>query len=200
MEAAVFANDGQWEELTKDAAAINFIRLDTVKNNLPLADAYFILQDTNQFNVANLSKPVFINSVADTLQAMHMPGNVLRITGWKGFLQQKNWEIAGDITEEVKQVLTSLDKQYISVPDEPGMIAARVIAMIINEAWFALGEEVSTKNEIDIAMKLGTNHPYGPFEWGQAIGIKNIFLLLQLLSATDKRYTPAPLLKKEATA
>ncbi len=45
------------------------------------------------------------------------------------------------------------------------------MAMIINEAWHALAEEVSTKNEIDTAMKLGTNYPYGPFEWAEKIGL-----------------------------
>jgi 3-hydroxyacyl-CoA dehydrogenase len=44
--------------------------------------------------------------------------------------------------------------------------------MIINEAYFALEDNVSTKAETDIAMKLGTNYPYGPFEWGQLIGLK----------------------------
>ena len=47
------------------------------------------------------------------------------------------------------------------VPDEPGFIAARIIAMIINEAYYAKGEQVSSKADIDIAMKLGTTIPWG---------------------------------------
>ncbi len=65
----------------------------------------------------------------------------------------------------------------------------------INEAWFALEENVSSKEEIDVAMKLGTNYPYGPFEWASLIGIEKIFELLQKLSTYDKRYLPATLLK-----
>ena len=80
------------------------------------------------------------------------------------------------------------------VKDEPGLIAARVLAMIINEAYFALGDNVSTKAEIDTAMKLGTNYPLGPFEWADAIGHANILGLLQQLTATDKRYQPAAML------
>ena len=72
--------------------------------------------------------------------------------------------------------------------------------MIINEGYFALQNNVSTKEEIDIAMKLGTNYPYGPFEWSKKIGLKNIYALLQKLSITDKRYTPSSLLTAEATA
>ena len=49
-------------------------------------------------------------------------------------------------------------------------------------------------------MKLGTNYPHGPFEWAPAmIGVKNIFALLDVLSQTDKRYSPSSLLKQEAT-
>jgi 3-hydroxybutyryl-CoA dehydrogenase len=79
------------------------------------------------------------------------------------------------------------------------MIAPRIIAMIVNEAYFGLEDNISTKNEIDIAMKLGTNYPYGPFEWSEKIGLHNIYQLLINLSKQDKRYTPANLLATEAT-
>jgi len=68
--------------------------------------------------------------------------------------------------------------------------------MIINEAWFALQEGISTKQEIDIAMKLGTNYPYGPFEWGDKIGLKNIYRLLKEMSGENSKYQPAELLEK----
>ena len=79
------------------------------------------------------------------------------------------------------------------------MIAARVIAMVVNEAYFALGDGVSTKSSIDTAMKLGTNYPYGPFEWSEKIGLKKIYALLNKLNETDSRYIPAPNLQKEAS-
>ena len=71
--------------------------------------------------------------------------------------------------------------------------------MIINEAYFALEEEVSTKDEIDIAMKLGTNYPFGPFEWAERIGVENVYELLNHLSISNKRYKPSRLLQKEAS-
>ena len=73
-----------------------------------------------------------------------------------------------------------------------------MVATVINEAYFTLEEKVSSKEEIDIAMKLGTNYPYGPFEWSKKIGLKKIFDLLTLLAKTNARYEPSPLLKKEA--
>lgn len=103
----------------------------------------------------------------------------------------------------VSQVFEQLGWPVIFVSDEPGLVAARVISMIINEAYFALGEKVSTQQNIDLAMKLGTNYPYGPFEWAEKIGIKNIYRLLEKLTClpdsqavTGKRYLIAPELKR----
>ena len=88
-------------------------------------------------------------------------------------------------------------KRLLLVEDEPGLVSARVLSMIINEAYFALGENVSTIPEIDLAMKLGTNYSLGPFEWQDRIGIENIYLLLKKLSETSKRYLIAPLLEEK---
>ncbi len=70
--------------------------------------------------------------------------------------------------------------------------------MIINEAYFALEADISSKQDIDIAMKLGTNYPHGPFEWCEKIGIKVVYNLLVNLSENNTKYTPCNLLKKEA--
>jgi 3-hydroxybutyryl-CoA dehydrogenase len=70
--------------------------------------------------------------------------------------------------------------------------------MIINEAYFALSEGVSTKAQINIAMKLGTAYPYGTFEWSERIGLQNIASLLLKLSRQQKRYMPCKLLLQEA--
>jgi len=77
------------------------------------------------------------------------------------------------------------------------MISARVIAMIINEAYFGLGDEITSKTETDIAMKLGTNYPYGPFEWSEKIGLQKIYALLKKLNKSDSRYAIAPAMEKD---
>jgi len=81
-------------------------------------------------------------------------------------------------------------------PDIPGMITARVLATIINEAYYTLGAQVSSREEIDIAMKLGTSYPYGPFEWSDKIGLQRVYELLNELRSADARYMPAPALEK----
>jgi 3-hydroxybutyryl-CoA dehydrogenase len=99
--------------------------------------------------------------------------------------------------EAVDKIFRGLDWEYLLVPDIVGMITPRVIAMIINEAYFALHDGVSSEEEIDIAMRLGTNYPYGPFEWSRKIGIAKVYDLLMQLSQIDQRYSPAPLLRNE---
>jgi 3-hydroxybutyryl-CoA dehydrogenase len=60
-----------------------------------------------------------------------------------------------------------------------------------------LGDEVSTKKNIDIAMQLGTNYPYGPFEWAAHIGLEHIYKLLKNLSISDERFVVAKALEVE---
>ena len=201
MQVVVTSGDGQWEELTASSTNINWLRVEAVDAFLQNdhADAFFNLNDDAiDRDYSNITKPVFINAVSQTLKERNAPAHVLRINAWSGFLQRPVWEVAGIVDENIKLIAEKLNKKVTVVADEPGLVAARVIAMIINEAYFALGDNVSTKNEIDIAMKLGTNYPHGPFEWAAAIGIKNIYELLQKLSEKDIRYQPADLLLKEA--
>ena len=79
----------------------------------------------------------------------------------------------------------------------PGFPRHYVINPRINEAFFALEDGVSTMDEIDLAMKLGTNYPYGPFEWHNKIGLQNIYNLLKSLSEKDKCYSVSPLLENK---
>jgi 3-hydroxybutyryl-CoA dehydrogenase len=199
MTIAVLANEEQWDELGINATGINWERITSLHTEIPLVDGYIILQEINQQQLANIKKPLILNSVAHTLKELQTGTNVVRINGWNSFLKRNVWEVSGIISDEVKQIFSAVNKQYIEAADEAGLVAARVIAMIINEAYFTLGEEVSSKEEIDTAMKLGTNYPFGPCEWVGIIGAKNVYDLLLVLSRQDKRYLPAPLLQKEAS-
>ena len=199
MILGVFATEEQWDEIKKNSNEVEWVRLFSLSSISVHIDAVFILAEVFEMDYSITQKIIFINAVTNTLKELNVPDNVVRINGWKGFLSRPDWEISGIITEKVKAIFSSLNKKLILVPDEPGFIAARILAMIINEAWFAFGENVSTKKEIDIAMKLGTNYPLGPFEWGEQIGEKNIFNLLQVLSKTNKKYLPAPLLLQKIT-
>ena len=203
MKVIVVANVEQQEEIlskiTNPEAELIFVKSFSETDVPENYDAFFFLSvgtidiDTEVFN----RKPVFINSVIETLKQKKMPSNFSRINGWPGFLQRQTWEVASNNKIIAGKIFQELGWNVVFVKDEPGMVAARVISMIINEAFFALEEGVSTMEEIDIAMKLGTNYPYGPFEWQEKIGVQNIYHLLYNLSEKDKRYTVAPLLRKK---
>lgn len=201
MEFVVIGSDAQWAELTAGAPGATWMRAKE-KDDLgkyTSAAALFILTDNAVFNHPAITQPVFINNVNTPLAEMNAAKNVFRVNGWTGFLKRSSWEIAGDTTMDLQPIATALNKKLLPVADEPGLVAGRIVAMIINEAYFTVGDDISGKAETDTAMKLGTNYPYGPFEWTSLIGIEHIYSLLEKLTVTDKRYTPAPLLAGEAT-
>ena len=209
MKIIVLGTDEQQEEFRlkpfPDASEIFFL---TDFNDLKSVPSAYIIFDLCFEPVperiellAAFNKPVLINSVVNTLKGLGLPENFIRINAWPGFLNRKIIEVATGFESQkaaAETIFQLLQWPYQLSPDTPGMISARVIAMIINEAYFALGEGVSSKQEIDVAMKLGTNYPLGPFEWGEKIGLKNIYKLLQKLSSVSLRYSAAPLLEKEA--
>jgi len=177
------------------------------------ADAYFdLLFEFDKERIERLAKllprPVFVNSVIHTVKEMRQP--FIRINAWPTMLKRNITELASAETEissinsapasgiavqeKIKNIFTAIGWQYLLVPDTTGMVTPRIISMIINEACYTLGDGISTKPEIDTAMKLGTNYPYGPFEWTEKIGPGKVKSLLMELSKTDSRYTIAPAL------
>ncbi|HXS58841.1 MAG TPA: 3-hydroxyacyl-CoA dehydrogenase family protein [Hanamia sp.] len=202
MKVLVISNIGQENELrlkkAKDDVQIIFKNKLSEETNLKSYNAFFILNneesdfiDFNDFD----SKPVFINSVVRTLKEWGAPGNVSRINGWPGFLQRDVWEIASEEKGATAEISKTMGWNLLFVEDKPGFIAARVVAMIINEAFLAFNENVSTMEEVDLAMKLGTSYPFGPFEWAEKIGLNNVYALLDKLAETDVRCVPSPALK-----
>ncbi len=200
MTFVLLANDAQWDIFKNLNPIIEWKRAENIFSFLAEknANAYFNLQDDSaDVDYSNCTVPIFINSVTKTLSTIKANENVIRINAWQGFLEKETWEIAGLVSPLVSTIIKTLNKKYITVDDEPGFVSARIIAMIINEAYFAKGENVSSEAEIDIAMKLGTNYPYGPFEWSKIIELKHIHQLLKKLAETDQRYLPAPEMENE---
>lgn len=108
-------------------------------------------------------------------------------------LLKENHQPAGD------QLAEKLGWKVKWVKDRVGMVTPRIILMLINEACFTVQEGTASMTDIDLGMKLGTNYPYGPFEWGDQIGVDNVYETLQALyeDTGDMRYRPCPLLKRK---
>jgi 3-hydroxybutyryl-CoA dehydrogenase len=96
----------------------------------------------------------------------------------------------------------SLSKTIANAEDFPAFIVNRVLVPMINEAIYTLYEGVGTVESIDTAMKLGANHPMGPLELGDFIGLDTVLSIMNVLheGLADSKYRPCPLLVKYVEA
>ena len=88
-----------------------------------------------------------------------------------------------------------MGKEIVVIKESPGFITSRINAMIGNEAFYMLGDGIASAEDIDKALKLGLNHPMGPFELVDLVGLDTRLHILQYLHQTlGEKYRPAPLL------
>ncbi len=101
-----------------------------------------------------------------------------------------------------RELAETMGKIPVEVNDAPGFVSNRVLMPMINEAAFALYEGVATAEAIDQIMKLGMNHPMGPLELADFIGLDVCLAIMNVLydGFNDSKYRPCPLLKKYVDA
>jgi 3-hydroxybutyryl-CoA dehydrogenase len=110
-------------------------------------------------------------------------------------------ETSDETVERARALTDHLGKEPVIVKDSPAFIASRVNAVIGNEAFFMLMEGVAEAEEIDRALKLGLNHPMGPFELVDLVGLDTRLHVLEHLEATlGEKYRPCPLLRTYVAA
>lgn len=107
-----------------------------------------------------------------------------------------------ETTTAIKHLAEKMEKTPIEVNDGPGFISNRVLFAMINEAMFCLQDGTGTVQSIDSVMKLGMNHPMGPLELADLIGLDVSLNILTVLyeGFNDSKYRPCPLLKKMVQA
>lgn len=95
-----------------------------------------------------------------------------------------------------------LNKTHVTVSDSPGFVVNRILVPMINEAILALAEGLATAEEIDVAMRLGANHPMGPLALADLIGLDVCLYVMETLHEEfgDSKYRPAPLLRRMVNA
>ena len=146
--------------------------------------------------------------------------STIPITGMASVLERP-WNFCGihffnpapvmKLVEVVRALLTSdetiaravefterVGKTKVTVKDSPGFVANRLLGPMINEAVFLYSEGIASKEDIDTVMKLGTNHPMGPLELADLIGLDICLAVIEVLhrDLADSKYRPAPLLRQ----
>ncbi len=107
-----------------------------------------------------------------------------------------------EVTEEILEVCKVMGKTPVEANDSPGFISNRILCPMINEAVFALQENVGTPEAIDEVMKLGMNHPMGPLFLADLIGLDVVLFVMEVLQRDlgEDKYRPAYLLRKMVDA
>ena len=109
---------------------------------------------------------------------------------------------SGDTTARTKGFAEALGKEVVLSQDEPGFVVNRILLPMINEAIFVLGQSTAGIEDIDKGCRLGLNHPMGPLQLADFVGLDTCLDILMVLYKTtrDTKYRPAPLLVKYVEA
>ena len=90
-----------------------------------------------------------------------------------------------DTLELAQEIFESMGKRVALVEDVPGLFLGRTVGSIVNEAVYVVDEGIASPEDVDLAMRLGTNYPQGPLEWGREIGGDRVARILQRLAAGE---------------
>jgi 3-hydroxybutyryl-CoA dehydrogenase len=109
---------------------------------------------------------------------------------------------AQDTTDRVTEFARGLGKEVVLSQDEPGFVVNRILLPMINEAVFVLGQSTAGIEDIDKGCRLGLNHPMGPLQLADFVGLDTCLDIIKVLYKTtrDSKYRPAPLLVKYVEA
>jgi len=210
MEIVVIGNHENFKECQAQFGVTHHYSLITERGRLNPSFNNSIIFDFNPLDLMEYQNlpgsTVFVNSVFTSLAVLmkdiYRP-TIFGFCGLPSFFSREILEVTVSSHKSIQLLeknCSQLNIKYKIVKDQVGMVTPRIICMIINEAYYAVEENVASRSDIDLAMKLGTNYPFGPFEWCDKIGIKNVHRLLKEVFANtnDERYKICSLLEIEA--
>jgi 3-hydroxybutyryl-CoA dehydrogenase len=146
-------------------------------------------------------------SVTEIASAVRAPGRVVGMHFFNPVPRMKLVEVvraletSPETLAATEELARRLGKETVVVKDSAGFVTSRVNALIGNEAFLMLESSLASARDIDKALKLGLNHPMGPFELADLVGLDTRLAVLEFLhQSLGERYRPAPLLVQHVKA
>jgi len=180
---AIFENIQLKKDLFKELDGI--CKKDTIfasnTSTIPITDLASATSRENQFIGMHFMNPVPLMKLVEVIRGL---------------------KTSDETTDLIKEIAEKMGKIPVEVNDSPGFVSNRLLMPMINEAIFCLQEGVGTPENIDAVMKLGMNHPMGPLELADLIGLDVVLNIMNVLyeGFNDSKYRPCPLLKKMVQA
>ena len=211
-------------QLSAEASAEHSARVEVAGFDAALADADFVIEAATEnralklelFRQIDAATPAHAvlasntSSLSITLLAgaTRRPGQVLGMHFMNPVpLMQlvelvRGLQTSSETLELGRKLALRFGKTVIVSQDSPGFLVNRVLIPLINEACFALQEGVGTPEDIDLGVRLGLNHPMGPLELADLIGLDTVLAIAEVLQQDlgDDKYRPATLLRNRVAA
>lgn len=181
-------------DLVVEAAIENMqIKKDTFKNlqeNIVKNDKCIYTTNTSSLSITEIG-----SGLSHSVIGMHFfnPAPVMKLIEVIAGLNTPEEEV-----EKVIEICEKLGKTPVRVEEAEGFVVNRMLVPLINEGIFVYSESITDIESIDKAMRLGANHPMGPLELGDLIGLDVVLAIMEVLyrETSDSKYRPAPLLRK----
>ncbi len=193
-------------ESMEQAAQSDFI-IEAVPENMDLKIRMFSEIDRLAPPHAIFASNTSALSITEIAAATNRPRKVIGMHFFNPVHKMKLIEIIrgletdDDTFQTTETVGRKMGKETVSVRESPGFVTSRINALIGNEAFYMLQEGVASAEDIDKALKLGLNHPMGPFEMVDLVGLDTRLSILTYLHQTlGEKYRPCPLLVKYVKA
>ena len=140
--------------------------------------------------------------ITNLAEALYREGNIDKLIHLGDF-EGEDEVIRGMATSDetfnaVKELSVAIGKEPVEVAEAPGFVVNRILIPMINEASFILQEGIASVEDIDTSMKYGANHPMGPLELGDFIGLDICLAIMDVLykETGDSKYRACPLIRK----
>ena len=185
------------EEALKDA---DFV-IEAAPENIELKIRLFSIMDKVCKPEAIFASNTSSLSVTEISSATHRPQRCIGMHFFNPVHKMKLVEIikALETNDETirltEEISKRMGKETVTIKESPGFITSRINALIGNEAFYMLQEGVGSAKDIDTALKLGLNHPMGPFEMVDLVGLDTRLSILEYLHRSlGEKYRPCPLM------